>query len=532
MTPNPGPPRRRTRRFPLPMLIAVAGLAVLIVGMGLWAVFSSNILNKLQQPTATIPAATASAGTPAGSVSPLVFGTNLSLFSSNDHVLQSTTARSQLQQLHLQIIRMPMRSTLSDDVEKQAAQIIKDAGAIPLVILHGPADQNVLADNTHSINIINQVFGNSVVYYEYGNEQDLQGVSADNYVSSWNTVVPQLKQVAPNGRFVGPVNFQYSHNYLHTFLQQAQPRPDAVSWHEYSCDDSWSGDRCIANIDEWTTHISDARAVMTSTVGTTLPIMITEWNYAPNALPNDGKADNSQFLQSWTQKALQVLAANRVFASMQYACTNFTASLISNEDQITPMGLTFQAQYQQMITENQQPAPITTGVANQPQSTPANQAGSGAQNGKEVFSFEDGGTDNWQGHGDGVMNVQNSSSVALDGNHSLHVSLQGLTKNDYPYVSVDVSHMQNPPGAGQTVTANVYLASNAVSLAGKVFVVDQNNAWLTNNFVSLTPGTWTRLSFTIAPGHNTPIGEIGLQFHDPQGSGIPTDVYIDSVGWG
>ena len=50
--------------------------------------------------------------------------------------------------------------------------------------------------------------------------------------------VPQLKRLALNGRFIGPVNYHYDGNYLTTFLQRASPPPDEVSWHEYSCDDS------------------------------------------------------------------------------------------------------------------------------------------------------------------------------------------------------------------------------------------------------------------------------------------------------
>src|SRR5438552_4054284 len=59
---------------------------------------------------------------PAGSVSPLLFGTNLSLNDSNDQVLQSAATRTALANLHFRIIRMPVRPTLSNDVEIQAAQ--------------------------------------------------------------------------------------------------------------------------------------------------------------------------------------------------------------------------------------------------------------------------------------------------------------------------------------------------------------------------------------------------------------------------
>ena len=246
----------------------------------------------------------------APAVSPLLFGTNMGLFDSNDQVLTSSTTRSLLQQMHVRIIRMPVRSSLSEATEIQAAQVIKSLGAVPLVVLRGAVDSNVLADDSLIINDMNRIFGNGVVYYEYGNEEDLLGVDVNGYTASWNAVVPQLKRLAPQGQFVGPVNFQYDRTYLTTFLQNANPRPNQVSWHEYTCDDSWASSICISHIANWTNHISDARAAMQSIIGAALPIMITEWNYAPNAVPNDGKNNDSAFMSTCTIPALTTISGN------------------------------------------------------------------------------------------------------------------------------------------------------------------------------------------------------------------------------
>src|SRR5260221_14355573 len=102
---------------------------------------------------------------------------------------------------------------------------------------------------------------------------------------------------------------------------------------------------------------------MTATIGTTLPIMITEWNYAPNAVPNDGKNNNSAFMATWTSTALQTLAANRIFASMQYSCTNTAIPMISTGNTLTQQGMMFGNGYQQMIFGKQQPAPAQIGRA-------------------------------------------------------------------------------------------------------------------------------------------------------------------------
>jgi len=294
-----------------------------------------------------------------GAVSPFIFGTNLSLYDNNDQVLRSASTRAQLQAMHFRIMRFPVRAVLSNETEIQAARIIRGMGAYAVVVLRGAVDTNALADDTRIIQDMNSVYGHFVVFYEYGNEEDLLGVNVDRYTASWNAIVPQLKHIALNGQFIGPVNYQYDQNYLTAFLQHAQPRPDAISWHEYTCDDAAPNDSCLANIDGWTGHIANARSTMQASIGTRLPIMITEWNYAPNAQANDGKINDSNFMAAWTTKALQTLAANRIFASMQYTCTNSVYALVRNDSTSSTQGLTIRDLYQSMILNNRQPTPVS-----------------------------------------------------------------------------------------------------------------------------------------------------------------------------
>ena len=95
---------------------------------------------------------------------------------------------------------------------------------------------------------------------------------------------------------------------------------------------------------------------MQTILGTELPIMITEWNYAAdqsiqqNGLPfDDGKYNNSSFITAWTTKAMEILASNQVFASMQYSVTNTALPLISSNNALTLQGITFQTLYQKMV---------------------------------------------------------------------------------------------------------------------------------------------------------------------------------------
>ena len=306
-------------------------------------------------PTPTDTPVTQPSPTPTPSVqptvSPLLFGTNLNLWDAHDQVLSSATTQAMLQQMHVKMVRIPTRRNLTEATIVQAAQIVKNIGAVPLLILmRREADPNALLDDTRVITDMNRIFGNSIVYYEYGNEADLGNGNPNPYIASWNALVPQLKAASTNGRFVGPATYLYDFNYLRDFLQGAQPLPDAVSWHEYTCGASWAADVCLSHIDNWTNHITNARGIMQATVGRQLPIMISEWNYtADHNVAGDGKNDNPTFMAAWTTKAFQVLAANNVFAAMQYVCTNGQVPLIATNNTLTPQGMAFQAQYNSMI---------------------------------------------------------------------------------------------------------------------------------------------------------------------------------------
>ena len=525
----------RVKRLPLAVRLLSLVLAILMVGAGIGT--AVYLLNRettkppVSQISITgVPHVTISpppTPTPAPvipAVSPYIFGTNMGLFDVHDQVLNSAVTRSLLQQIHTTMIRMPVRENLDEALEVQAAQVIKNMGDVPLLVLPGSRFANAPTFDERIIQDMKRIFGNSPVYYEFGNEDDLHGVPVGTYVAAWNNDVPQLKKVALNGKFIGPVNYQYNHDYLSYFLQHAQPLPDAISWHEYTCDDADANSVCMAHIANWTNHITDARAVMQTTINTQLPVMITEWNYAPNATYNDGKNNDPNFIKAWTAQALQTLAANRVFASMQYSCTNTAIPLVNTADQLTLQGAAFQAQYEQTITQHQQPAPVTGVPLMTPTPTTATTV-----NGPITYSFEDGGLDGWQTNGQGITNLQNSTSVALDGSHALSVTLSDSSSGDYPYVSVNTDTMSSPPQAGQTLNAYVYLPSNSVNLTARLFVADQQYHWTSNAVVTLQAGVWTHLT-CVVPANTVP-RQLGIQFNSSTSSGISTNVYIDAVGW-
>jgi hypothetical protein len=265
----------------------------------------------------------------------------LSLYDTNDQVVNNVETQQLLKQAHMPIIRMPFRFSLSDAYVTQALKAIKRVGAVPLVIIHGPTDPTALPDDRALIALTQAVFGDEVVYVEFGNEADLAGVEVWRYIESWNAVIPSLKSMAPTYKFVGPVTFQSDPTYLAAFDRYAKPRPDVNSWHEYVCYPYSSNDYCLDHLADWSAHIRQANEAVRAAIGETLPIMITEWNLdaAPDARYADG-----DFMQAWTAQALETLttaAPLGLVAAMQYCVTNnIHFNLIDENNVPTPQGQT------------------------------------------------------------------------------------------------------------------------------------------------------------------------------------------------
>jgi hypothetical protein len=265
--------------------------------------------------------------------------------------------------LHVQLVRFPDRHDLN--ITTVAARHIKALGITPLLILHYGIQS--LQEDQNLIQMMNSVFGsNTTVYYEYDNEVDLfHGIDKVAYTNSWNAVIPQLKPLAPHGVFIGPVNFQINVPYLTYFVQHASPAPDAVSWHEYTCNSKVDDATCIAKIDNWSKHIAAARAA----IGLNIPILITEYNWNPNPQKeNDTRATNNAFLQQWQTRAIQVLTQNHVFAACHYTWSNQPALAMVNDITHTPTGsgLAFQQSYEQDIVNTPgtvTPTPIVVNTA-------------------------------------------------------------------------------------------------------------------------------------------------------------------------
>ncbi|GHO94160.1 hypothetical protein KSF_042080 [Reticulibacter mediterranei] len=462
-------------------------------------------------------------------MSPLLFGTNMALFHDWDEsILKSAEARQMLKDVGVRVIRMPTRGTLKDETQVAAANAIKAVGAVPLVVLSGPEykEGNILTRNSHLVSLITGVFGNQPVYYEFGNESDLQGITADQYVQIWNQVIPPLKQMYPQARFLGPDMYQFNRRYLKTFVQNAKPRPDGVSWHEYTCSIHWSADFCLANIDSWPMHFAQARAAMREAIGTEIPIWVTEYNYASDQMLSndkpidDGKLSNPQFMQTWMTKAMQTLAEGHIYAALQYYATNPSMPLFTSDGTMGIEGKIFQQNYKKIVMDGYTP-PQSSGIL----STTALKPGT-----KVAVSFEGQDTAGWISTGGGISHPQISTAKALDGRQSLQFMLTNANEDDTPYISTTVDKLPNVPEPGKLIHAYVYVANQKALVNAKLFVGESGGNWFYTNETTLTPGTWNHLWYSLPTDYKGTTATLGIQFHTAT-PGVNSNVYVDALYW-
>lgn len=306
------------------------------IGLGLLLIVAVVIVTVTHLPK---PATTSHRAPPSPS---MIYGTNLGLYDTSDQVVNELATQQLLRGAHIPMIRMPFRHTLDDIYEVRALRAIQYIGAVPVVIIDGPSDPNALADDMRLLALVREVFGQETVYVEFGNESNVELISASKYAAAWNSVIPALKASSPTYRFIGPALSVFDAAYLSAFDSIANPLPDANSWHEYACYPPSSNQACMDSLADWTAHIQTASKISKETTGATIPSMITEWNLDAS---EDSRFNDSAFMRAWTARALQTLAANQgngLLAALQYCVTNNAQySLLDAENNPSPQGGVF-----------------------------------------------------------------------------------------------------------------------------------------------------------------------------------------------
>jgi hypothetical protein len=200
---------------------------------------------------------------------------------------------------------------IPDDMLLNLLDGIKEVDAEPLVILPD-------VSNSSSCQHVLNLFKGRVRYYEFGNEPSLWlKLSAQEYTNAWNNVVPSLKKIDTNIKVGGPAF--YSHGcydegkeYIRIFLQQANPKPDFVSWHMYFGGINTSNQEILDKASQTSKCIDDVEnSVIIPAIGHSLPIIITEWNWNPNPdLQGDYRDLDEQFITNFTSIMIEEFKSN------------------------------------------------------------------------------------------------------------------------------------------------------------------------------------------------------------------------------
>ena len=145
-----------------------------------------------------------------------------------------------------------------------------------------------------------------------------------------------------------------------------------------------------------------------------------------------------------------------------------------------------------------------------------------------LYSFEDGGTDNWvkAGH---ILSLQNSTVAGgYDGTHALQLVFSSRRSTDLPYISVNPT--SNQPQSKQLLSAALFVPGRtSTTIAAKLYVQDEAYSWHSSPYTLLTPGKWNVLQFTI-PAFAGRALQVGVQFLS-RPPNIATTIYVDAIEW-
>ncbi len=285
--------------------------------------------------------------------SSLLFGANDSSWQWSPNNLGNDPAiATAVRNAGITVIRTPLH--VSDAQARVSA--VEAAGAKCLGIVSPPDALQVV-----------QMLGNRCTMYEWMNEPDNNKISATAYANSWNQNIPLLRSANPQAIFIGPVVASPNTTYIQQFLtlaKQAGNIPDVVSYHTYPCTDQTIAN-CPAQIASYGQDASAVQATVNSTLGYTLPLAITEWNYSwkMNQTPQ-----SDPFIKTFTTLSLDAMAQAGIAMATQYDLASNAGG--GSLDMVDPnTGQNFpqidamhQAIQKYQLQQTAPTAPVTTGT--------------------------------------------------------------------------------------------------------------------------------------------------------------------------
>jgi len=253
-------------------------------------------------------------------VSSFLFGTNDTHEWSTQNFETQPVIQESLRSAGFTIIRSFFQDNASDADIEQRIKAIENSDAHCLGVIFN------IFNVTYDEHLV-KYLGSRCLMYEFGNEPDYNGISVDTYLRQWNTLIPALRKINPEAKFIGPVLSTANLDYLHGFLtgvKASQVLPDAISFHWYPCYNNSEMD-CLNMANTADQEVTAVRSMVKNILMQDLPVGITEWNFDPgNPPPTYG--DDVKFITSFSNIALQSMMQSGVAFACQFDAASFAGT--------------------------------------------------------------------------------------------------------------------------------------------------------------------------------------------------------------
>ncbi|MEO7000919.1 MAG: hypothetical protein ABI068_03870 [Ktedonobacterales bacterium] len=211
---------------------------------------------------------------------------------------------------------------MSDAEQLTKLHAVQNAG---MVCFANFPTANTVAYDLHLLSLLN----GACPFVEVMNEPDNAGISAVQYLSFWNSFVPQARKAYPGILFGGPAattpqysDCSYPHGQTICFLQkvltgmaQSGNLPDFVTFHWYPC---WNdtASSCLAKASTYTPQAQMVTGwVQQDFPGKSIPVGISEWNADPG---NPAYMQNQSWMAQYLTAALNNMQQSGLAFAMFY----------------------------------------------------------------------------------------------------------------------------------------------------------------------------------------------------------------------
>jgi hypothetical protein len=249
-------------------------------------------------------------------VSNYIFGSHIGQDYATHTIRNTPEIQALAKNAGVTLLRCAIPKNNADAYIDQTAAAAAASGADMLVILDFSGG---LSWCQHVVSYL----GSRCKLYEFRNEPDLASISWQTYLADWNNVIPKLRQINPSAAFGGPALgvFDNRDSFLKNWLAgcvSSGVLPDFVSYHIYPCTGQGSASVCSTKSGNFKSNADTMNALVTSVVGHTIPLALTEWNIDANNPPQSYTQDAS-YVDPWYQAAIDSIVQGGYAIACQFS---------------------------------------------------------------------------------------------------------------------------------------------------------------------------------------------------------------------